>query len=162
MSAPEPQALPAAPLGHRHCDTEAALQTFAAALAPLCRAGDCLLLSGAVGAGKTSFARAFIRALAGQGTDVPSPTFTLVQTYDAAIPLWHYDLYRLKHAAELQELGLHEALQNGITLIEWPQIAEGWLPPDALHIEITPAGQGRQLTLRGQPAKWQTRIGTVL
>lgn len=150
--------MPANTLGQYRFESEPQLQAFAAQLARVCRRGDCLLLFGDLGAGKTSFARGFICALLGEGTEVPSPTFTLVQTYPAAIPVWHFDLYRLKHASELQEIGLEDALEQGITLMEWPQIAEGHLPPDALEIYIEPAGQGRQLTLRGLSAHWQNRL----
>jgi len=85
------------------------------------KAGDCLLLSGPVGAGKTHFARGIIQTLIGTGEDVPSPTFTLVQTYQ--VPngeIWHADLYRLCHIDELAELGLEDAFGEAITLVEWP------------------------------------------
>lgn len=88
------------------------------------RAGDCLLLSGPVGAGKTHFARGIIQAMLtrnGETEDVPSPTFTLVQTYEtSAGEVWHTDLYRLTHVDELTELGLEDAFDTAITLVEWP------------------------------------------
>lgn len=158
MSALKPLPMPTPVLGQYLFHDEAPLQSFAASLARQCGAGDCLLLIGDLGAGKTSFARGFIRGRITEETDVPSPTFTLVQTYPAAIPIWHFDLYRLKHGSELQEIGLDEALQHGISLIEWPQIAAGHLPADALEIHIAVQGQGRQLTLRSHAARWQTRI----
>ena len=92
-------------------------ERFAAHLKP----GDCLLLSGPVGAGKTHFARSVIQELLVDFEDVPSPTFTLVQTYPTRLgEVWHADLYRLGHVDELYELGLDEAFDEAITLIEWP------------------------------------------
>lgn len=117
---------------------EAAMQRFAAALAVACTQGSCILLSGDLGAGKTSFARGFLAALQATPEEVLSPSFMLVQTYPgkAGYMLWHFDLYRLKSAHELREIGLEDALQSGITLIEWPEVAEGELPEDALSIAI--------------------------
>lgn len=98
--------------------------TFAAEMSKHLRVGDCLLLSGPVGAGKTHFARGVIQAMLardGQIEDVPSPTFTLVQTYETSLgEVWHTDLYRLTHVDELTELGLEEAFETAITLVEWP------------------------------------------
>lgn len=101
---------------------EAATGRLAAAIAVASRPGDLILLAGDLGAGKTAFARAFIRTRAGSAIDVPSPTFTLVQTYD--LPggsIWHVDLYRTARTAEARELGLDEALADAIVLIEWPE-----------------------------------------
>ncbi|WP_085784165.1 tRNA (adenosine(37)-N6)-threonylcarbamoyltransferase complex ATPase subunit type 1 TsaE [Candidatus Nucleicultrix amoebiphila] len=98
------------------------LYAFAAAVAEKSQPGDVLLLKGDLGAGKTEFSRGFVRALMGHEIDVPSPTFTLVQTYESTKALiWHFDLYRLKHSEEIWELGLEEALGGGIVLIEWPE-----------------------------------------
>ena len=99
---------------------ENATAALAARLAAVVRPGDIIALKGELGAGKTSFARAFIRARGGDET-VPSPSFTLVQTYD--LPggtVWHFDLYRLRAAEEAWELGVEEAFHDGIALIEWP------------------------------------------
>lgn len=117
---------------------EGATARLAEALAALCKAEDCLLLSGEVGAGKTTFARAFIRSLSPQEGEILSPTFTLVQTYPlpAGNQLWHFDLYRIRQEEELLEIGLEDALASGITLIEWPDIARFRLPPSALDIGI--------------------------
>ena len=87
----------------------------------LLRAGDCVLLEGPIGAGKTHFCRALIRARLGREEDVPSPTFTLVQTYDADVEIWHADLYRLSHPDEALELGLEDAFASAICLVEWPE-----------------------------------------
>jgi N-acetylmuramate 1-kinase len=106
--------------------------------------GDCVTLSGDLGAGKTTLCRALIRSLAGDAQlDVPSPTFTLVQAYDMRLPVTHLDLYRLNDPHELDELGLDEALENGVALIEWPQKAEGLLPLDCIEINFTHEGNGR-------------------
>src|SRR3546814_4846440 len=101
--------------------SEAATAALAAALAPRLRAGDALLLDGPLGAGKTSFARALIRQLAGPGTEVPSPTFNLVLTYDIdGVTLWHFDLYHIDDPRHLDELGLDDALADGNNLNTWP------------------------------------------
>ncbi|MGN1079610.1 MAG: tRNA (adenosine(37)-N6)-threonylcarbamoyltransferase complex ATPase subunit type 1 TsaE [Alphaproteobacteria bacterium] len=145
------------------------LESFAARLAGQVRQRDVITLSGDLGAGKTVFARAFIRALTNEDEDVPSPTFTLVQLYDAAagktggVPLtiWHFDLYRLKTAQEIYEIGFEEALSDGVSLIEWPQRAERLLPRERLEIQIQiPAGKAdkRTLTLTARGADWQDRM----
>jgi tRNA threonylcarbamoyladenosine biosynthesis protein TsaE len=129
---------------------EAATAALAARLSAIARAGDLLLLSGPLGAGKTSFARAFIRARAGDpALEIPSPTFTLVQTYDLTTPVWHYDLWRLSGPTALEELGWDEA-QSGIVLVEWPERLNPLTFEHALHITISPMGQGREITLRGE------------
>jgi len=141
---------------------EERLKTLAASLAPQCKTGDCLLLIGELGAGKTSFARAFIHALQqSESEEVVSPTFTLVQTYQTkAAPVAHFDLYRIKHAQELQEIGLDDALQQGITLIEWPQIAQNWLPAASLTVSIgfVTNGNERSITLSSPDSSWCHRV----
>lgn len=111
--------------------------------------GDVYCLSGTLGAGKSSFARAFIRGLCGQDTDVPSPTFTLVQTYDSpAGPIWHFDLYRLKDPDEVFEIGWEDALSTGICLIEWPEKAGHNIPAMTKNISIDITGDtGRRIII---------------
>ncbi|WP_112873042.1 tRNA (adenosine(37)-N6)-threonylcarbamoyltransferase complex ATPase subunit type 1 TsaE [Paracoccus endophyticus] len=135
---------------------EDATAGLARVLAAVLGPGDCLLLDGPVGAGKSHFARALIRARQGDAAeDVPSPTFTLVQTYEAdGTEIWHADLYRLGDASELVELGLDEALGSAITLIEWPD-RMGAPPAGALTVALDPAGpHRRRITLSGDPGRW--------
>jgi tRNA threonylcarbamoyladenosine biosynthesis protein TsaE len=124
---------------------EAATEALAARLAGLLAPGDIVLLAGDLGAGKSFLARALIRAAAGEpGLEVPSPTFTLVQTYDLpAGPLWHFDLYRLAVPEEVLELDWDEA-RLGICLVEWPERLGGLTPPDRLKIELTQAEGDRR------------------
>ncbi len=118
------------------------------------RAGDTLLLSGDLGSGKTHFARGLIQTRLTTTEDVPSPTFTLVQTYDAGdVEIWHADLYRLTDAQEAWELGLDHAFETAICLIEWPVRLGDDIPVNALWLvfETDPdAEDTRHLTLRGK------------
>ena len=136
---------------------EALTACLARVLAALLGPGDSLLLDGPVGAGKTHFARALIRARQGDAAeDVPSPTFTIVQTYEdaAGTEIWHADLYRLTDPSELVELGLDEALPTAVTLIEWPD-RMGAPPPGALTVTLREtAPERRQIELFGDSARW--------
>ena len=122
---------------------EEATWRFMADIATALEPGDLVTLSGDLGAGKTTFARALIRHLAGDETiEVPSPTFTLIQNYDLPrFPLVHADLYRLSGAAELAELGFDDLSEGTVVLMEWPDRAAGFLPPDRLDITFTLAPQ---------------------
>lgn len=127
------------------------------AVATALRAGEAVCLTGPLGAGKSTLARALVRTLTTPGEDVPSPTFTLVQFYDAAgFPLAHFDLYRLTDPDEAYEIGLDEALEDGAAIIEWPQRLEGRLPPDRLDIDIHFEGDGRAAHLSAHGA-WEGR-----
>ncbi len=129
---------------------EAATIAFATRLAARAAPGDVLLLSGPLGAGKTSFARAFIRALAGEpDLHVPSPTFTLVQQYETPSgEVWHYDLWRLDGPAGLEELGWGE-IEQKIVLVEWPDRLGTLAPAGALHLNIRHATPGRAVDMSG-------------
>jgi tRNA threonylcarbamoyladenosine biosynthesis protein TsaE len=103
------------------------------------RAGEAVCLYGPLGAGKSTLARALVRALTDEAEEVPSPTFTLVQTYEGpAFPIAHFDLYRLKSAEEAYEIGLDDALEVGAAVIEWPERLGQALPPDRLAIHLAP------------------------
>lgn len=129
--------------------------------APSLRPGDVVCLYGDLGLGKSVFARALIRHLAADADlEVPSPTFTLVQTYDTGPgPLWHFDLYRLKDADEVYELGWEEALAEAISIVEWPERLGALLPTRRINIHLTLRPDGsRQLQLSREGAKDETGI----
>ena len=141
--------------------TEEHTLKLGAALAMQPRRGDVIALSGPLGAGKTTLARGFIRHLTSDDEEVVSPTFTLVQVYEApAAPIWHFDLYRLTKADEALELGLEEALATGISLIEWPERLGALLPAASLNVALSVRGEYRQAVLSGGPA-WAERIAAV-
>lgn len=123
--------------------TEADTDRLAVWFAQHLRAGDCLLLSGPIGAGKTHFARRLIRSRLGHYEDVPSPTFTLVQTYQADVEIWHADLYRLSHPDEAMELGLDAAFDTAICLVEWPDRLGKSVPKSAMTLSMAVAEEGR-------------------
>ena len=133
---------------------------FATTLAPLARRGDVIGLVGPLGAGKTTFARGFIAALGGRGP-VPSPTWSLVECHPTqAGDVWHFDLHRLERADEVWELGLEEALADGISLIEWPEIVDHLLPDARLTLRLGHASTGRSVTL-DPGATWTARLVSV-
>ncbi|QFY61860.1 tRNA (adenosine(37)-N6)-threonylcarbamoyltransferase complex ATPase subunit type 1 TsaE [Rhizobium grahamii] len=143
-------------------EDEQATRRFGEDLALALKVGDCLALTGDLGAGKSSLARALLRAIADDpDLEVPSPTFTLVQTYDLRIPISHFDLYRLADPTELDELGFDEALQNGICIVEWPEMAAGELPSDRISLRLTHEGAGRRAEVSAPP-KQAARIRRVL
>ncbi len=129
------------------CGDEQATVNLARTLAARAVAGDVFALYGTLGMGKSVFARAFIRELTGS-EEVPSPTFTLVQTYEAPeFEIYHYDLYRLKSPDEIFELDIEEAMYQGVCLIEWPEKMGGYLPRKAIRVTITPQNNGRLITV---------------
>ena len=152
------------PVRHSQISLSSPEETAALArrMGAILRPRDVLLLSGGIGAGKTHFARALIQSLQDDPEDVPSPTFTLVQVYDtSAGELWHSDLYRLSHPDEIVELGLAEAFDTAICLIEWPDRLGDDLPDDRLEISLAigPAGveTARQARITGL-GNWESRI----
>lgn len=137
---------------------EAATAALGARVERALRPGEAVCLHGPLGAGKTSFARGLVRAATTPDEEVPSPTFTLVQSYAGArFPVAHFDLYRLEDAAEADELGLEEALDGGVAVIEWPERLGAAQPPDRLDVEIEFAEPGRRARLTGHGA-WRTRV----
>lgn len=123
--------------------------------------GDVVCLFGDLGAGKTTLSRGAIAAWTGAAEEAPSPTYTLVQTYDGARgELWHVDLYRLKQPDDAWELGLEEAFAYAACLIEWPERLGGRLPRDRLDIALAPAGEGRTAKLNAHGA-WREKLGTI-
>ena len=136
----------------------AATAALARKLAPWLKAGDVVALHGGLGAGKTTFSRALISALLEQDTEVPSPTYTLVQTYDGPnFPIFHFDLYRLEDPSEVFELGWDET-QDGLALIEWPDRAGAHLPAWRLDLHLDLVGDNRTARLEPQGEDWQTRL----
>ncbi|MFT6451307.1 MAG: tRNA threonylcarbamoyladenosine biosynthesis protein TsaE [Halocynthiibacter sp.] len=147
---------------------EAVTQALARAIAPVLEAGDVILLSGPIGAGKTALCRAIIQHRLSQIDaleDVPSPTFTLVQSYDlGAVEIWHADLYRLTSPHEAIELGLEEAFENAICLVEWPDRLGDLTPDTALHFDLSYGDKedARILELQTQAPKWIARLPEIL
>jgi len=134
----------------------AALDALAARLAAVLRPGDVLALSGDLGAGKTTFARGVLRGLGWLG-EVPSPSFTLVQTYDTVPPLWHVDLYRLDRADEADALGLDDIWDEAVVLIEWPERLGSRLPAQALRLRLDGAGEATRSLTATVPKSWEGR-----
>lgn len=140
-------------------DTDALAQR----IAPHLRAGDLLSLRGPVGAGKSHFARAILRAL-GVDEDIPSPTFTLVQTYETpAFDIWHCDLYRMgDDPQELIELGLEEAANDALLLVEWPNALPRSLREAALVVDLAANEAGHVVTLSCDAGDWPERLEPAL
>lgn len=137
---------------------EAATAALGAQLAAVLKPGDAVALAGDLGAGKTTLARAALRSL-GIDEDVPSPTFTLVQHYEVrGLPIGHFDLYRIENDSEIEQLGLEDALQHGAALIEWPERAGAWLPPDVLRIELQISGPQSRRAIVSGPEEWTSRL----
>lgn len=148
-------------------NSEAETRALATKLAPLLKAGDIVALEGDLGAGKTAFTRAVINALAeGVGEEpqeVPSPTFTLVQTYEFEdFDIWHFDLYRLERSEEVWELGWEEALDEGVSFIEWPVKAGTLIPEERLTIRLTNVDEQTRDVEFIAGRDWQKRIENVL
>lgn len=150
-----------APIADVSVADEDGTRAVATRLAPTLAAGDIVALEGTLGAGKTAFARALINALPGELEDVPSPTFTLVQTYfRGALEIWHFDLYRLQDPEEAYELGIEDAFADAVSLIEWPNRLGTLLPARHLLVNINEAGNGRSIAFSGN-ANWVERLAGV-
>ncbi len=149
--------------------SESQTQDLARRIAPMLKQGDVLLLYGDLGAGKSTFARALIQTFLRDKTQtIPSPTFTLMQTYDGEnIAICHADLYRLMDAGEVEELGLYDEFTRALCLIEWPDILGDSVPSHALHCRFGIVSEHqRVLSFQSQHPRWQdffnTQIGDVL
>ena len=136
------------------CKTLEATASLATQVALIVGPGDCILLDGEIGSGKTAFARSLIQARLGRVEDVPSPTFTLVQTYPHENgDLWHFDLYRLGTPDEVLELGIEEALDSAICLIEWPDRLGSLIPKNAIAMQFKAHENGHEII-----AHWPERF----
>jgi tRNA threonylcarbamoyladenosine biosynthesis protein TsaE len=136
---------------------EAATARLGATIAHALQPGEAVCLSGPLGAGKSTLARALVRELTTPDEDVPSPTFTLVQFYEGArLKVAHFDLYRVSNPDEAYEIGLDEALDEGAAVIEWPERLQGRLPADRLDVEIGIEAAGRRVRLTPHGA-WEGR-----
>jgi tRNA threonylcarbamoyladenosine biosynthesis protein TsaE len=143
---------------------ETATQALARSLAALANSGEQLALIGDLGTGKTVFARAFVRALCGADIEVPSPTFTIVQTYDAkdGRELFHFDLYRLESPDEALELDIDDAFANGISLIEWPERLGSFLPPNHLKLTLSYSDtESQRLAIITAGNNWTERLREI-
>lgn len=140
---------------------ESATERLGAALAARLRPRDTVALEGGLGAGKTTLARAILRAAAGApALVVPSPTFTLVEVYDTPKgAFWHFDLYRLETPEQVFELGWEEARADGIVLVEWAERLGPLLPADRLTVTLTAEAEGRRAVLQGEARLGEAGVG---
>ena len=129
------------------------------------RAGDVVALSGQLGAGKSVLARGIIASLCPDEADIPSPTFTLVQTYEPenGVPLMHFDLYRLEAAEDALDLGIEDAFVEAVSLIEWPERLGPWLPRQALQVTLRPdpANPNARLAHLSGGSRWQALLSDL-
>ena len=140
--------------------SEEATSALGAALGDALKTGDVLLLSGPLGAGKTTLARAIIAQRCGVA-EAPSPTFSLVETYPGdGVTIWHFDFYRLKQDDDAWELGIEEAFSDGASIIEWPERASSVIPSSAMTISLS-IENGRRAALAKAPEQWRARLQTV-
>ena len=143
--------------GEFRLDHEADTRRLGAAIAAELKRHEAVCLTGPLGAGKSTLARGLIQSLAGAAIEVPSPTFTLVQTYETpALALAHFDLYRLAKPEDVVELGLDEALDEGAAVIEWPEKLGHHLPANRLDVELAIQGERRRARLSPHGA-WEGR-----
>lgn len=137
---------------------EARTLALGGALGVRLRPGDVVALHGDLGTGKTTLVRGLVQALLGEGEEVPSPTYTLVQVYEGpAFALWHFDLYRLDDPEGVTELGWDETIE-GAALIEWPERAGRHLPAGRLDVFLEISGEGRRVRLEPKGEGWQERM----
>lgn len=162
---PAPSRSPEPPAATFRLASEATTKHLAGLCANGARPGDCFLLEGPLGSGKSAFARAFIRYLNGPNTEVPSPTFTLVQPYETpAGELWHADLYRLSGPDDVEETGLLDALPGIVALIEWPDRLGAETPMRYVRITLVPVADSdtaRQAEIRVEGEGWEWLQGAL-
>ena len=140
------------------CKNESDTVAVGKKLSSFAKKGDVFALFGTLGMGKSVLSRAFIKNLTA-ADEVPSPTFTLVQTYEATdFDIYHFDLYRIKSPDEIFELGMEEALYEGVCLIEWPEKMGVYLPRNAFIVNISPFGSGRKITIDNKDVIKQKRL----
>ncbi|GAA4717968.1 tRNA (adenosine(37)-N6)-threonylcarbamoyltransferase complex ATPase subunit type 1 TsaE [Sphingomonas lutea] len=137
-------------------EDEAATHAFGERLSALARVGDVITLSGPLGVGKTSLARGFLAGL-GHQSEVPSPTFAIVQPYEQLDPpVWHVDLYRIEDPSELEQIGL-DAADDAVLLVEWPERAGAAAWPDALRLSLAVDDAGARRLTADVPPAWEAR-----
>tara|TARA_B100001123_G_scaffold366507_1_gene426171 strand:+ start:1243 stop:1716 length:474 start_codon:yes stop_codon:yes gene_type:complete len=138
-----------------------ATRNLAKTLAPLLRPGDVVTLEGPIGIGKTTFIRALLETL-GCIEEVPSPTFNLLHTYElGSVTFWHFDLFRIERLPDVYELGIEDALETGICLIEWPKVMANLLPTERLELEFFYQEEcSRRVSLKGN-GTWGQRLRKV-
>lgn len=140
---------------------EAETADLARKLAQITKRGDVWALNGTLGAGKSVFARAFIQSLT-NAEEVPSPTFTLVQSYwTGDFDIYHYDLYRLERAMDIFELGVEDAFFSGVSLVEWPEKMESFAPRNMWQVHIEINGDERKITVGSEDINKQVRLQNV-
>ena len=130
-------------------------------LAKIAKSGDFFALYGTLGVGKSVLARSFVQTLCGN-IEVPSPTFTLLQSYEARdFDIYHFDLYRIKSPEEIFEIGMEEAVYSGVSLVEWPEKMGGYVPKDVFKIEISSEKEGRKITISCNSVEKQERLSML-
>lgn len=140
---------------------ESMTRTLADQIAGLAKPGDLIALWGDLGSGKTTFARGFINNLTGE-TEVPSPTFSLVQTYDAPdFVIWHFDLYRIEQPRDVLELGFDDALNDDVVLVEWPERLGELLPDDRLDMRFRMVAAGGRFVRLEAHGSWAERLDSL-
>lgn len=143
------------------CNTEKDTVKLGQKLSSIAKKGDVFALFGTLGMGKSVLSRAFVKKLT-SANEVPSPTFTLVQVYEADdFDIYHFDLYRLKSPEEIFEIGMEEAIYEGVCLIEWPEKMQGYLPKNIFKVEIAPYEQGRKIKIETSDVDKNLRLQKI-
>ena len=143
------------------CNTEEDTVKFGQKLATFAKKGDVFALYGTLGMGKTVLSRAFIQKLC-DTSEVPSPTFTLLQIYNSPkFPIYNFDIYRLKSPEEIFEIGMEEAIYDGVSLIEWPEKMGGYIPKKSFKINILPYKKGRKIIIDSELLEQKQRLEQI-